>query len=87
MPKAVENKIKEHTRKLLPYFFIFAKDKADKQVERPNNSTMNRISAKIPTSKIKYCKAIGKLDCRMLMNAEYLSNRLFQISYNHLVIR
>lgn len=71
MPKAVENKIKEHTRKLLPYFFIFAKDKADKQVERPNNSTMNRISAKIPTSKIKYCKAIGKLDCRMLMNAEY----------------
>lgn len=67
-PKEVNETIKKYTKRKLPNFFIYAKDKTDDQVELPNNSTMNRISAKIPPSRIKFCKTVGKFDYRMLMN-------------------
>lgn len=67
-PSYADEIIKKHTRYKNPNFFIYAKDKTDGQVEPPNNSTMNRISAKIPPSRIKFCKTVGKFDYRMLMN-------------------
>lgn len=72
-PKEIADIIKKYTKSKLPNFFIYAKDKdPDTQVEPPNNSTMNRIAAKIPgDSKIKFNKSIGKFDYRMLMNLEY----------------
>ena len=68
-PKQINNTIKQYTKARVPNFFIYAKDKdPDTQVEPPNNSTMNRISAKIPTSRIRYNNKIGKFDWTMLIN-------------------
>ena len=68
-PKEIADIIKKYTKSKLPNFFIYAKDKdPDTQVEPPNNSTMNRISAKIPASRIRYNNKIGKFDWTMLIN-------------------
>ena len=67
-PKYADEIIKKHTKGNLPNFFIYAKDKTESQVEPPNNSTMNRIAALIPSPLIKFNKNIGKFDYRMLMN-------------------
>lgn len=69
-PKFADEIIKKHTKSKLPNFFIYAKDKTIKQVEEPNDSTMNRIAAKIPDSKLKFNKTISKFDYRMLMNLD-----------------
>ncbi len=71
-PKKVADIIKKYTQAKLPNFFQYAKDKdPETQVEPLNESTMNRISTKIPSSRIKYCKTIGKFDWRMLLNQDY----------------
>ena len=67
-PKQVENVIQSYTKAKVPDFFQYAKDKLPNQVEPPNQSTMNRIAAKIPDPKIKFSKSISKFDYRMLMN-------------------
>ena len=67
-PKYADEIIKRHTRYKPPNFFIYAKDKLPSQVEPPNQSTMNRIAASIPSSRLKFNKNIGKFDYRMLMN-------------------
>ena len=68
-PKEIADIIKKYTKSKLPNFFIYAKDKdPDTQVEPLNNSTMNRISAKIPASRIRYNNKIGKFDWTMLIN-------------------
>lgn len=67
-PKEVDTIIKSYTKANVPNFFIYAKDKEIYQVEKTNNSAMNRISNSIPSSRIKFCKTVGKMDYRMLMN-------------------
>ena len=67
-PEDIEKLMKSYTKNKLPAFFEFAKDKSKDQVEKPNDSTMNRISKSIPSSRISYCKTISKFDYRMLMN-------------------
>lgn len=69
-PKEVKNIIKSYTKAKVPDFFIYAKDKELHQVEQPNNSTMNRIAASIPDSKLIFSKSISKFDYRMLMNLD-----------------
>ena len=69
-PEEADKIIKRHTKGKVPNFFQYAKDKLHHQVEPPNQSTMNRISAKIPDSKIKFSKSISKFDYRMLMNLD-----------------
>ena len=70
-PKKVKDTIKSYTKAKVPDFFIYAKNKEDHQVEPPNDSTMNRIAASIPDSKIRFSKSISKFDYRMLMNLDY----------------
>ena len=70
-PKEVKDIIKSYTKAKVPDFFIYAKDKEAHQVEAPNDSTMNRIAASIPDSKIRFSKSISKFDYRMLMNLDY----------------
>lgn len=70
-PKQVKDTIKSYTKAKVPDFFIYAKDKEAHQVELPNDSTMNRIAASIPDSKIRFSKFITKFDYRMLMNLDY----------------
>ena len=69
-PKKVKDTIKSYTKAKVPDFFIYAKNKEDHQVEPPNDSTMNRIAASIPDSKIRFSKSISKFDYRMLMNLD-----------------
>lgn len=69
-PKKIHEIISSYTKAKVPDFFQYAKDKLPHQVEPPNNSTMNRIAAKIPESKIKFSKSISKFDYRMLMNLD-----------------
>lgn len=83
-PKDVAKTIQSYTKVKVPSFFEYAKDKRGEprtkkekeinlpsQVEKPNDSTMNRIAAKIPDPKIKFSKSISKFDYRMLMNLDY----------------
>ena len=69
-PKQVAKVIQAYTKAKVPDFFRYAKDKLDSQVEPPNESTMNRIAAKIPDPKIRFSKSISKFDYRMLMNLD-----------------
>lgn len=70
-PKEIHKIISSYTKAKVPDFFQYAKDKFPNQVEEPNQSTMNRIAAKIPDPKIKFSKSISKFDYRMLMNLDY----------------
>ena len=70
-PDHVSKLIKSYTKAKVPDFFQYAKDKLLHQVEKPNQSTMNRIAAKIPEPRIKFSKSISKFDYRMLMNLDY----------------
>lgn len=69
-PKEIADTIKSYTKAKVPDFFIYAKNKESHQVEKPNNSTMNRIAASIPDPKIRFSKSISKFDYRMLMNLD-----------------
>ena len=69
-PAEIDKIIKSYTKAKVPYFFQFAKDKELEQVERPNESAMNRLSVYIPDKRISYCKTIGKFDYRKLMNLD-----------------
>lgn len=82
-PQKVTDIIKSYTRAKVPNFFIYAKDKEPYQVEDLNNSPMNRISASIPDSKIKFSKSISKFDYRMLMNLDCD----FNVSSENLVVK
>lgn len=82
-PKEVAETIKSYTKAKVPDFFQYAKDKEKKQVEEPNDSTMNRFSKAIPNSKLKFSKSISKFDYRMLMNLDCD----FSVSNDSLVIK
>lgn len=70
-PKNIDKIIKQYTKSRVPNFFQYAKDKdPSTQVESPNSSTMNRISAKIPSHRIHYNNRIGKFDWTMLINRQ-----------------
>ena len=75
-PKEIDKIIKSYTKAKVPNFFQYAKDKELHQVEKINQSTMNRISAKIPDPKIKFSKSISDFDYKMLMNKDYEFNSL-----------
>ena len=70
-PKEVAKTIQSYTKERVPDFFQYAKDKLPSQVEPPNNSTMNRIAAKILDPRVRFSKSISKFDYRMLMNLDY----------------
>ena len=60
--------IRSYTRRKLPHFFIYAKDKTDLQVEPINESTVNRLDYIIPSPKLNFqTQTLGKYDPKMLM--------------------
>ena len=67
-PEQIDKIIRSYTKANVPNFFMYAKDKEANNVEPINNSTMNRISAFIPTNRIKYNKSLNKFDYQMLMD-------------------
>jgi hypothetical protein len=67
----------------VPYFFKYAKDKTDEQVEPINKSTMNRICKSIPNPRISFKNSqFGEFDYRMLMSRW----DLIGVELNHSII-
>jgi hypothetical protein len=68
-PKEIGKLITKYTKNKVPHFFIYAKDKKKNQVEKINNSTVNRLEYLIPNKPLNFSAAgIGKFDYRMLMS-------------------
>lgn len=67
-PKSKNDLILQYTHKKLPAFFEFAKDKAKSQVEKRNNSLVNRLYGLIPNKPINTKRLnLDKIDYRKLM--------------------
>jgi hypothetical protein len=64
----INNKIKTYSNTKVPFFFQFAKNKEEENVEKINNSTMNRLVKLIPDKRIAFNKVIDDFDYRYLMN-------------------
>ncbi|MFC3749264.1 hypothetical protein [Paenibacillus sp. GCM10012306] len=70
-PKEVSENIKKYTSKKVPFFFIYAKDKDDDEVEKINNSVVNRIGRIIPKKRLNFKAAnVGHFDYRVLMSGK-----------------
>lgn len=85
-PPEVNKLIRSYTKSKLPYFFIYAKDKTKSQVEKPNNSVINRICKMITNPRFKVeSQDIGKFDYRILMQSSEIKidNAIIDI-YNKL---
>lgn len=53
-PDYIKKEIQQFTRKKLPHFFIYAKDKERKQVEKLNDSFVNKLDTFIVNPKISF---------------------------------
>jgi hypothetical protein len=69
-PKDIDVKIRKLTNCKLPYFFKFAKNKSDSQVEAINSSTVNRLYKMIHSGRLNFGFSNGTFDYRMLMKNE-----------------
>lgn len=68
-PKHIDKIIRDFTGKKVPYFFIYAKDKKIDQVEKINNSIVNKLDKLIPNPRINTRKiGLGQIDYKMLMH-------------------
>lgn len=66
--ETTEQMIKEYTSQKLPFFFKFAKDKMDDQVEEINNSTVNRMYHIIKNPRLNFNSSnVGICDHTKLM--------------------
>lgn len=88
-PKGKKKLITDYTKSKVPHFFIYAKDKKKEEVEKINNSVVNRLNKIIPNPKISF-KAIGLRDFnyKMLMRDKKvkLDNKII-IKYNELDLK
>jgi hypothetical protein len=68
-PKHIHEKITDFTKGNVPHFFIYAKDKADSQVEEVNKSFVNKLDYKISNPKIN-SRSVGlkKIDYKMMVS-------------------
>jgi hypothetical protein len=66
-PKAKSKIITQYTKNKVPHFFIYAKDKTKNEVEKSNQSVVNRLEKIIPNPVIRF-KSLGQFDYKMLMN-------------------
>ena len=67
-PSHIKALIKKYTKAKLPHFFIYAKKKTKNQVEKNNNSPVNKLEKYIPNKRLFFDKSkFGKFDMKMLM--------------------
>ena len=71
-PKEIKKLISKYTKRKLPHFFIYAKDKKRHQVESINNSTVNKLLKIIPNPRISLNKLkLDDFDYNMLILDDY----------------
>lgn len=72
----------------LPYFFMYAKDKDKNNLDKINNSTLNRIVKEIQDITLLFdnIKNLDKIDYRLLSSGEYSNKEIekIYIEYNKL---
>lgn len=72
LPKDIKKLISNHTKAKVPYFFMYAKDKHKDNIEKTNNSVVNRLQNIVQNTKFNFKVAgIGKFDYNMLKIKEY----------------
>lgn len=70
-PKEMKNVIKDYIKFKVPHFFVYAKGKTKKEVEKINDSLVNRLEYMIPNPRINFrATNLGKFDYRLLMSGE-----------------
>lgn len=69
-PPEIDVLMKEYKNKKAPHFFKYAKKKEEKDVEKINESVVNRLDKIIPKTKIQFVKLAGKFDYKMLMKVK-----------------
>lgn len=90
IPKEINKKISSKTKMNVPYFFKYAKDKTDDQVEPINQSTMNKICKSIPNPRISFKNSqFGEFDYRMLMSrwdfeAKDIDNAIIDVYFENI---
>lgn len=68
-PQWAKEQITEYTNHKLPHYFVYAKDKDEKQVEMGNQSVMDRICKTIITPRMNFLDlGMQKPDYRLLMS-------------------
>lgn len=72
-PESKKNMITDYTKLKTPHFFIYAKDKEKDQVEKVNNSVVNRLEKNIPNPNIKFSATnLGTFNYKTLMSVKRL---------------
>lgn len=74
-PKDIKKKMQNFTKRNVPHFFVYAKDKEEVQVEDITDSLVNKFSGLIPSPNISIkeikngkSKKLGKPDYKLLMH-------------------
>lgn len=68
IPKHILGKYKKYSGHKVPHFFLYAKNKTIKQVERSNNCVIDRISTIVKSNRIVFKNLLGKYSYKVLMN-------------------
>lgn len=66
-PEYAEKILKSFTKKKVPHFFKYAKDKEDHLVEKCGNSTVDKLEKLIPDKPIQFKRMIGTVKPQLLM--------------------
>jgi hypothetical protein len=66
-PEHVNKIISKYIKAKVPHFFIYAKDKEEKNVEDLNDSAVNKLEYIIPNKRINFIKTVGNFDYKILM--------------------
>lgn len=69
-PKFIKDEISYFTSEPLPHFFVYAKDKSEKQVSKINQSFVNKLNNIIPNPRIS-CKYILNNKTKKLNKPDY----------------
>lgn len=70
VPKDVLAKYKEYSKYKVPHFFMYAKGKTKKQVEKPTKCNIDRISDIIPNNRIVFKDLLDKYSYKNLMSED-----------------
>lgn len=68
IPEDILKKYKRYSGKKVPYFFLYAKNKSKKQVEKPGKCNIDRISDIVRSNRIVFKDLLGKYSCKILMD-------------------
>lgn len=81
-PNDIDKFISQYTKDLVPYYFIYAKDKSLDQVEPWKPTAVNYLENIIPNTRIKFSKKIDKIDISILLHDK---NYVYEDAYDLIV--